>query len=261
MAWIESHQGLARHIKTKRFARKLGITIPAAIGHLHLLWWWAMDNLPDGNLSLVDSEDIADEMMYEGNADGIIDSLLSSGFIDDIDGSLFIHDWHDYIGRLLEKRRQDTERKRKNRGKDKVIPQESDGCPAGHDAEGSEDGARNSTVPYLTNNTTMYDDFEKVKKAYAEIHSVLDMPYSDSPHLTRLLEDGFKPDFIIGIIKERYKPSVKTLKFYEGAIRDSVERAPSNKSRGFHQKAAYREEPRYGVYELTQDEIDNMPRG
>lgn len=74
-------------------------------------------------------------------------------------------------------------------------------------------------------------EFDKVRRAYAEIHGVLDMPYSNSPLLTRLLQDGFTAEFIIGIIREKHKPSVKTLKFYEGAIRDSVEVAPSSKSK------------------------------
>lgn len=75
------------------------------------------------------------------------------------------------------------------------------------------------------------DEFEKVRRAYAEIHDVMDMPYSNSPLLTRLLEEGFTADLIIGIIREKHKPSVKTLKFYEGAIRDSMEHSSSSRSR------------------------------
>ena len=51
MAWIESHQELANHPKTKRFKRALGISTPQAIGHLHLLWWWALDYAQDGSLA------------------------------------------------------------------------------------------------------------------------------------------------------------------------------------------------------------------
>lgn len=108
--------------------------------------------------------------------------------------------------------------------------------------------------------TLLASDFDKVRKAYAEIHGVLDMPYSDSPLLTKLLEDGFKPELIIGIIKEKHKPAVKTLKFYDGAIRESVERAASNKSRTFHQQAA-RQEPNYVMREFTAEELESLPRG
>ncbi|MGC6586571.1 HNH endonuclease [Paenibacillus sp. Dod16] len=110
MAWLESHQSLGRHIKTKRLSRKLGITVPATIGHLHLLWWWAMDNLPDGCISLLEPEDIADEMMWTGDADELLNALIDVGFIDEIDGQLFIHDWHDYIGKLLQSREKKSNR-------------------------------------------------------------------------------------------------------------------------------------------------------
>src|SRR5687767_5633894 len=48
MAWIESHQEIARHPKTRKLARLLGGSVPTAIGHLHLLWWWAVDYAEDG---------------------------------------------------------------------------------------------------------------------------------------------------------------------------------------------------------------------
>jgi DnaD/phage-associated family protein len=143
MAWIESHQGLARHIKTKRLARRLGVTIPAAIGHLHLLWWWAMDNIIDGDLSSVDCEDIAEEMLWNDDPQMLMDALVYSGFVDNTEKGLFIHDWHDYVGRLLEKRKKETERKREYRKK-------SSSRPTGQDAYDTKYGGGNSTVPYST---------------------------------------------------------------------------------------------------------------
>lgn len=150
MAWIESHQGLARHIKTKRLARKLGISVPSTIGHLHLLWWWALDNLPDGNISSMEPEDIADEMMWNEDAVSLISALKEVGFLDDIEGELFIHDWHDYIGKLLEKRKKETDRKREYRAKTGQPKDEegmSHGTGLGHVDEVPKDGGRNSTVP------------------------------------------------------------------------------------------------------------------
>ena len=49
--WIKSYQDLGRHPKTSRLARTLGISRPAAIGHWHLLWWWALDYAKDGDLA------------------------------------------------------------------------------------------------------------------------------------------------------------------------------------------------------------------
>ncbi|MGG3452528.1 hypothetical protein [Paenibacillus rhizolycopersici] len=155
MAWLESHQGLARHIKTKRLARKLNITVPEVIGHLHLLWWWAMDNLPDGCLSLLEPEDIADEMMWTGDAQQLIEALIEVKFIDVIDGRLFIHDWYDYIGRLVDKRKSDAERKRKSRK-----------TSAGHPQDDPEDGAGNSTVPNSTVQNITKEDIGTWLKLY-----------------------------------------------------------------------------------------------
>ncbi|MCM3783697.1 DnaD domain protein [Neobacillus mesonae] len=116
MAWIESHQELARHPKAKRFARLLGVTLPAAIGHLHFFWWWAMDYAQDGDISKYEKEDIADASHWEGDPETLYSALLGSKFIDE-DG--FIHDWFDYAGRLVEKREQNKERKRRSRANKK----------------------------------------------------------------------------------------------------------------------------------------------
>ena len=79
MAWSESHQELRDHPKTKRMARRLGISVPAAIGHLHCLWWWAMDYAPDGDISDYDAEDIADAAMWDGDAEQFLQALIDCG--------------------------------------------------------------------------------------------------------------------------------------------------------------------------------------
>jgi hypothetical protein len=68
MPWIESHTELARHPKTLRLARRLGVSLPAAIGHLHLLWWWALEYAPDGNLAVFSDEEVAQACCWEGTA-------------------------------------------------------------------------------------------------------------------------------------------------------------------------------------------------
>lgn len=122
MAWIESHQDLARHPKTTRLARLLGISLPQAIGHLHLLWWWALDFAPDGDLSGWDAADIAAAAHYDGDPEAFVDSLLGcgrdgqAGFLERLpDGRLVIHDWYEYAGKYAERRQQDAERKRRSR--------------------------------------------------------------------------------------------------------------------------------------------------
>ena len=62
MAWIELHQNLPAHRKVKKLKRLLKIKTPQAVGHLAMLWLWAVDNAPDGDLSALDPEDIDNQM-------------------------------------------------------------------------------------------------------------------------------------------------------------------------------------------------------
>lgn len=127
MAWIESHQGLVRHPKTKKLMRKLNIYTVEAIGYLHLFWWWAMDFAEDGDLSRFDEYDIADACEWKGSAGEFFDALHDAGFIDETEDGFIIHDWYEYAGKLIEIRKKDAERKRNSRGKSKLsidIPED-----------------------------------------------------------------------------------------------------------------------------------------
>lgn len=123
MAWIESHQELRHHYKVKRLARELKITTAAAVGHLHFLWWWAVDFVPDGDLSKFDDEEIADAMGYEGKDPGKAkNALVFAGFLDNSKhGSITIHDWREYAGRTLMQREKSkaANRERQKRYRDR----------------------------------------------------------------------------------------------------------------------------------------------
>ncbi|MEO7002818.1 MAG: hypothetical protein ABI068_13460, partial [Ktedonobacterales bacterium] len=117
MAWIESHQELGRHPKTRKLARQLEVSLPAVVGHLHYLWWWAMDFADDGMLGRYDVEEIADAALYEGDAHLFVERLISCGFLDDFgagDGSRDwrLHDWDEYAGKLLAQRKSNAQRQR-----------------------------------------------------------------------------------------------------------------------------------------------------
>lgn len=116
MAWIESHQELESHPKTKKLKRLLGVPLPTVIGYLHMLWWWAMNYAQDGDLTRYEPEDVEDACHWDGEPGHLYNSLKESRFIDEND---VIHDWLDYAGRLVERREQNKERKRKSRAKQK----------------------------------------------------------------------------------------------------------------------------------------------
>jgi hypothetical protein len=117
MAWIEFHQSLVSHPKTKRLARRLGLPIPATVGYLACFWCWCLEYAQDGNLSRYDAGELADAAMYQGeDSEGFVIALIEAGFLEKADG-LQVHDWHDYAGRLVERRAANAKRMKDARAK------------------------------------------------------------------------------------------------------------------------------------------------
>lgn len=118
MAWIELHQSLPTHRKLGKLKRLLKIKTPQAVGHLAMLWLWCIDNAPDGNLSGIDAEDIAEAAEWPKDAGIFLRAMTESKLIDE---EMRIHDWDDYAGRLLEqrneKRQKDRERQARYRAR------------------------------------------------------------------------------------------------------------------------------------------------
>lgn len=122
-AWIKSDQALRAHPKTHKLARTLGVRPAEAIGILHCLWWWCLDYASDGNLTDIDVDVIAAACEWEGDANVLIDALVSAsvkkggdGFLENGNG-LWVHDWSEYGGAILTAREVDAERKRLDRAK------------------------------------------------------------------------------------------------------------------------------------------------
>ena len=116
MAWIKSEQALASHPKVHLLAKELGVSVPQVLGHLHLLWWWALDYADDGNLTRY-RDFIPNASQWVGDEEYYTESLIKHGFIDVKDNELWIHDWLDYTGALIETREKDAERKRQARAR------------------------------------------------------------------------------------------------------------------------------------------------
>lgn len=116
MAWIELHQTLPTNKKTLRLKRLLKCNTAQAVGHVCMLWLWALDNAEDGDLSPFDGDEIAEISGYTGKGDFVL-ALQHAGFLD----GMMIHDWDEYSGALIGKREymreQNRERKRKQRDK------------------------------------------------------------------------------------------------------------------------------------------------
>lgn len=109
MAWIELHQSLPQHRKL------LALRAPAALGHMCLLWLWALDNAPDGDLSTLPARQLAEICQFnERRAGDLAAALRTSGFVD---ADWRLHDWGDYTGRLIDQRAQNRERQRQRRAR------------------------------------------------------------------------------------------------------------------------------------------------
>tara|TARA_Y100000310_G_scaffold50965_2_gene47052 strand:- start:9920 stop:10684 length:765 start_codon:yes stop_codon:yes gene_type:complete len=118
MAWIQVDQSLIRHRKILALGRSLSVTRTSAVGHMVSFWCWALDNAPGGLLASESDEAIATGADWDGEPEAFVEAVVEAGFIDREGGALHIHDWHDYAGKLVAKRRLDADRQRRRRSQD-----------------------------------------------------------------------------------------------------------------------------------------------
>lgn len=212
MAWIESHDDLAAHPKTRRAARALGVSIPTMVGHLHLLWHWCLKYADDGDLSGYDHADIADAMMWDGDPDELVEALVNCGpgdrfgFLEHADGAaLVVHDWLDYAGKLIEKReeareagaRGNHERWHVRRG---IIDPDCPFCQEGdeelQDADpdpiGGRSGGESSPDRVLSHRTVPYLTTEEEEEEDAPAREAASIDGSPAPHDPELLQLAFR---------------------------------------------------------------------
>jgi 5-methylcytosine-specific restriction endonuclease McrA len=122
MAWIEVHQSLPTHRKTLAAADALDMPPPHLLGHMVCLWLWAIDNAPDGVLG-VSPRTIARAAQWSGDPQEFLAAVTAAGFLDE---SGTIHDYGEYIGKLIDRRRQNAERQKRLRDKARLPIYERD---------------------------------------------------------------------------------------------------------------------------------------
>ncbi len=83
--------------------QRMGWTLPHTIGNLHLLWWWALEYAPTGDLTRLEPEQITYDLDLGGSTpEQFIETMVEAGFLDKSeDGVLRIHDWPEYTARSL----------------------------------------------------------------------------------------------------------------------------------------------------------------
>lgn len=101
LMFVQVHQEMTEHRKFRRLVRRLGTSVPTTIGHLTMLWSWAMTHAQDGTLFKCDAEDIADAALWEGDASTFVNALEECGWLDREDEGLVLHDWFSYGGKAF----------------------------------------------------------------------------------------------------------------------------------------------------------------
>lgn len=125
MAWIRYDVNMQNNMKVRRLARMLDVSVPAVAGHLMALWAWGVDNAPDGDVTHLMPEEIAEAANWTGDAQAFYDALINcvlrfGAFLDRTeDGRLVFHEWEDHIGTMMKERENHAERNRKYRERQK----------------------------------------------------------------------------------------------------------------------------------------------
>jgi len=107
------------HPKTLDLAARLDTSIPAAIGHLELLWAFTGKKAPMGNIGKWPDGAIARACYWMDEPVMFIAALVDAGFLDeDSDHRLLVHDWFDHAPRWVKS-------KLKSLGEDFILAQKS----------------------------------------------------------------------------------------------------------------------------------------
>lgn len=160
-------------------------------------------------------------------------TLESLNMINVEEGPFHITNWEKHQNANgLEKIKSDTAKrvaKHRQLKKEKALSLQCNVTEALHVTHGNETEVRSKNKEKDT--TLPEDPFEKVRIAFKMMHRMIDMPYKDSPLLTDLLKD-FSPELIIGVMNDKFRENVRTLKYYEGAIRDTANVGMARRSKG-----------------------------
>lgn len=113
IGWIRLDVHMPEHRKSRRLAKLLDDR--SAWRYVVTLWVWAAKHAEDGVLPAEDVDIIAEECGWTGEPSEFIDALVSAGWIDRDGELLVVHDWDEFQGTLVERRRRDRQRKRLER--------------------------------------------------------------------------------------------------------------------------------------------------
>lgn len=122
MAWFEAHDTMARHPKTLKLARLLGVERRYAVGLLHDLFSWGLYAADkEGALQGLKEADIAQALDYPAKKAGaMVAALVEAGYLDSGPDGYAVHDWYDYAGKLYDSREKNREKNQRYRDRKKA---------------------------------------------------------------------------------------------------------------------------------------------
>ncbi|WJH28425.1 hypothetical protein N6H13_25880 [Paenibacillus sp. CC-CFT742] len=80
-----------------------------------MIWWWAMDWAPDGNISNFEPIDLADAAHFEGDPEVFFNALVEANYIGKTLDGYEVLNWHNIGGQVLESRKKAAAKKAKQR--------------------------------------------------------------------------------------------------------------------------------------------------
>ena len=110
--------------KLRKLYKALGCSKPEAIGILYFLWDWGLDNADDDGILVGLGKDDVSRYLYGVSSDcglnmnDVVDALVATGWLDESEDGLVLHDWYDWQGpyyRAKERRKKDAARKAEER--------------------------------------------------------------------------------------------------------------------------------------------------
>lgn len=213
MAWIESHGEVVHHPKTRKLAKRLNISKAAAVGHLHCLWHWAVSYATEGDLTSHGDDDIALGAEWEDDPKTFVDALVECQWIDRDGERMALHDWDEYAGRLVDRRRANAERKRMSRARPADI---------------SETGEAVTGLPNLTKPNQTEPDLTKPRARERERRNIAAAKWKPNPQLIEWVSREF-PEIDIVIETEKFidhfSATGKPMKDWDAAWRNWMRRS------------------------------------
>ena len=128
--YVQSGTDLSDSWKVDTVAVALDVPYVQVLGHLHLLWWFTANATHDsqefGDLSRFTVSILERRMRWSGTAGALVDALVASGWLDDVDGALFVHDWGDHSGAGVVRMNRNAARMRSSRAGNDVTNARAD---------------------------------------------------------------------------------------------------------------------------------------